>query len=571
MPRAKMRTNKKNNSKPLKWLAEKSKKQRLNIVLLVFANAFFSVLSVAFAFAVKIIIDGAQKGNKDKIIYGAAFIVGIVILQFVFRIIINGTTEHIRGKLEMAYKSHVFSEILNKKYDKINEYHSGELLNRLSADVSVVADGVTSIVPTAVSAAVRLVCAVAALVVLDPIFALVFVTCGIFVFITIALMRGKLKSLHKTAQETEGKVRSFMQESIENVLAVKVFSVNDKICDRADGLQQDNFKVKMRRKNYSVTGNAVYNFIFSAGYLFALIYGAAKIYGDPAFTYGSLSAILQLVNNVQVPFASLSSVFPKYYAMIASAERLMEIEEIENENAGAPINADAVYKDMVALRGENIDFSYGRTPVFTSADFSINKGEFAVITGVSGIGKSTLVKMLLGVYAPTSGELFIDCGEKGKIPADCSVRPLFSYVPQGNMLFSGSLYDNVTFIKTDATEREIERALEISCSEEFVSALPDGLYTAVGENGVGLSEGQVQRIAIARAVLTGAHVLILDEATSALDENTERRVLNNLKTLDDVTLIIISHKKAAYSICDKEITVKNRKIIVSDVKGDKKN
>ena len=563
-----MNRNKKKNSRPLKWLAEKSKKQRLNIVLLVFANAFFSVLSVAFAFAVKIIIDGAQKGNKDKIICGAAFIVGIVLLQFVFRIIINGTTEHIRGKLEMAYKSHVFSEILNKKYDKINEYHSGELLNRLSADVSVVAEGVTSIVPTAVSAAVRLICAVAALVVLDPIFALVFVTCGIFVFITIALMRGKLKSLHKTAQETEGKVRSFMQESIENVLAVKVFSVNDKICDRSDRLQQDNFKVKMRRKNYSVTGNAVYNFIFSAGYLFALIYGAAKIYGDPAFTYGSLSAILQLVNNVQVPFASLSSVFPKYYAMIASAERLMEIEEIENENAGAPIDADAVYKDMVALRGENIDFSYGRTPVFTGADFSIGKGEFAVITGVSGIGKSTLVKMLLGVYAPSSGELFIDCGEKGRIPADCSVRPLFSYVPQGNILFSGSLYDNVTFIKTDATEREIERALEISCSEEFVSALPDGLYTAVGENGVGLSEGQVQRIAIARAVLTGAHVLILDEATSALDENTERRVLNNLKTLDDVTLIIISHKKAAYSICDKEITVRNRKIIVSDVKAD---
>ena len=177
------------------------------------------------------------------------------------------------------------------------------------------------------------------------------------------------------------------------------------------------------------------------------------------------------------------------------------------------------------------------------------------------------MKLVLGVYMPTAGDIYFDT-ENGNVAADVSTRSLFSYVPQGNMLFSGSLYDNVTFIKTDATEREIERALEISCSEEFVSALPDGLYTAVGENGVGLSEGQVQRIAIARAVLTGAHVLILDEATSALDENTERRVLNNLKTLDDVTLIIISHKKAAYSICDKEITVRNRKIIVSDVKAD---
>lgn len=561
-----MKRMKKINSAPLKWLAAKSRGQRFNLALLIFSNAFFSVLSVAFAFAVKAIINGATDGKKQELIYGAAAIVAIVLLQFVFRIVINGLAEHIRGKLEIAYKSHIFSEILNKKYDKINTYHSGELLNRLSSDVAIVADGVTGIVPSVVAAVVRLVCAVIALVTIDAVFAAAFVVCGALVFATVALLRGKLKSLHKTAQETDGKVRSFMQESIENVLAVKVFSVNDKICAKSDELQKENFRIKMRRKNYSVTGHAVYNFIFSAGYLFALIYGAARIYGSE-LSYGALSAILQLVNNVQVPFASLSSVFPKFYAMIASAERLMEIESLENESGARLENPVGVYEKTRAIRGENISFSYGRTPVFANADFEINKGEFVVITGVSGIGKSTLVKMLLGVYAPNSGELYIDLGESGKIPADASARSLFSYVPQGNMLFSGTLRDNVTFVNSDASETEIAAALKASCSEDFVNSLPDGLETEVGENGIGLSEGQIQRIAIARALLTGAHVLILDEATSALDEKTEEAVLNNLKGLRDITLILISHKKAAFGICDKEITVKKGKIVTSIIKN----
>lgn len=559
-----MKKQKKDNANTLKWLSARSKSQRLNVVLLILANAFFSVLSVAFAFAVKIIIDGAVGGDKKEIIIGSVFILSVVALQFIFRIIVNGLTEYIRGKLEMSYKSHVFSQTLDKRYDKISEYHSGELLNRLSSDVSVVAEGVTSIVPSVVAAGVRLICAVVALVMLDWIFAAAFAACGAMVFITISLLRGKLKSLHKSAQETDGKVRSFMQESIENVLAVKVFSVNDKICEKSDELQRENFKVKMRRKNYSVTGNAVYNFIFSAGYLFALIYGAAKIFNDPTFTYGSLSAILQLVNNVQVPFASLSSAFPKYYAMIASAERLIEIENIENEPHADSVNADEVYSEMSAIRARDLCFSYGRTPVFENADLDINKGEFVVITGVSGIGKSTLLKLLLGVYEPSRGKIYIDC-EKKQLAVGADVRPLYSYVPQGNMLFSGTLRDNVTFVNGNATEEEIRRALEIACADTFVSELPDGLDTVVGENGMGLSEGQIQRVAIARAMLVGAHVLLLDEATSALDEETEERLLCNLKKLKDVTLIIISHKKAAFAVCDKEITVKKGKISVKTI------
>lgn len=575
------------------------------MLCLILSNALLSVLSVAFAFGVKAVIDGAVGCDKDKLVFGIIFIISIVILQFVFRLITGGLIENIRGKLEIAYKSRIFSKILTKKYAAIQEYHSGELMNRLTQDVSVVADGVTSIVPSVAASVVRLICAVAALVALDWIFAIAFVVAGALVFIILGVLRGKLKSLHKKSLESDGAVRSFMQESVENSLALKVFSINDKIEKKSDELQNENFRWKMRRKNYAVFGSAAYNLIFSAGYLFALIYGGACIFNGTGLSYGDLSAILQLVNNVQVPFASLSSAFPKYYAMIASAERLIEIERLEEETVGEIETATAgaatelagekaekvgaaikdgekvgaagktatkkdaarLYGEMRAIVAEDLSFSYGREQVFKGASARIEKGDFVAVTGASGIGKSTFVKLMLGVYDLGGGEIYFDT-ENGKIPANASTRALFSYVPQGNMLFSGTLLENVTFINEKATDDEIARALEIGCVKDFLGELPEGLNTKVGENGVGLSEGQIQRVAIARAVLTGAPIILLDEATSALDAETELKVLRGLKGLEDKTLIFISHKAAALSICNKELRVSRGKFAIKELKNE---
>lgn len=546
----------------IKWLIKNSASQRLKMWVLIISNILFSALSVVFAFAIKGVLDGATSTDKEAgmriLIISGIVLVATVLLQFLFRVLINGLTENIKGKLEMCYKSKLFGEILKKKYDKINVYHSGELMTRLATDVSIVSDGVTSIVPTVVSAVARLLCAVAALIYLDWIFAVAFTIAGIMVFTVIGLLRGKLKSLHKKTQETEGRTRSFMQECIENLLAVKVFSANHKVEDKAEGLQNENFRIKMIRKNYSVIGHAIYNFIFSAGYLFALIYGSVKIFGGD-MTYGALSAILQLVNNVQVPFASLSNVVPKFYSMLASAERLMEIETIEDEPIGTVVDRNIMYSTCDGFSVENVSFSYGRDIVLNGCDARIDKGDFVAITGASGIGKSTLMKLMLGVYKPNEGGIYITHNGV-KTELDNSTRPLFSYVPQGNLLFSGTLRDNVTFISGDMDDKDINKALEIACANSFIDELPDGLDTVVGEKGIGLSEGQVQRIAIARAILSDAPVILLDEATSALDEETEKSVLLNLKELKDKTLIIISHKKAALSICNKNFQIKSKKI-----------
>jgi ATP-binding cassette subfamily B protein len=218
-----------------------------------------------------------------------------------------------------------------------------------------------------------------------------------------------------------------------------------------------------------------------------------------------------------------------------------------------------MYRDMTAIAAEDLSFSYDRDQVFTSSDFSLPKGAFAIITGPSGIGKSTLLKLLLGVFRPETGRLCLQ-GEAGSVTLDRSTRRLFAYVPQGNLLLSGTIRENLTIVKPEATEEELQQALYVSAMDAFLPQLPKGLDTVLGESGAGLSEGQAQRLAIARAVLGGAPVLLLDECTSALDTETEQAVLQRLKALPDRTCIAVTHRPAAAAICDWRLEVSDGKI-----------
>ena len=247
--------------------------------------------------------------------------------------------------------------------------------------------------------------------------------------------------------------------------------------------------------------------------------------------------------------------------MIASAERIIEIENLSASKSlnDKDINTEKVYSEMQEIRFDNVSFGYGRDSVIENADFTIKKNDFTVISGISGIGKSTLFKLLVGVVPPDSGRIYIKCGDN-EYGIDKYMRGLFAYVPQGNMLFSGTIRDNIRFVNSSAVEAEIMRAAEISCADKFINELPDGLDTVLLENGHGLSEGQIQRLAIARAVLSDAPILLLDEATSALDEKTEKQVLSNIRELKNKTCVIISHKAAAFEICDTELRIADKKI-----------
>lgn len=536
-----------------KWIWQTAKPQLPLLVLLIFGNALSSVCAVSVALFSKWIVDAAQNGDLDRLFKTGFGLLAIVILQIALRILDNSLSVRISGKLEMACKRRLFSAILQKEYSAVTVYHSGELMTRLTSDITVVTDNATVLLPTATAMVTRLVFAFAVIVSLDVRFALLLLAAGVLLFVFTRAFRSKIKKLHKAVQASDGRLRAFLQESIESLLAVQVFGVQEKVTREADVRQSENFDAKIRRNRWSIAANAGFLAVFSFGTLVTLLWCGWRLAAG-AITFGTLTALLQLVNQVQTPLTNLSGLMPKYYSMLSSAERLLEIEDLPDEaQTGAKTMPT---KDFESARFRGVSFAYGQNEVFTDADFEIRKQDFVVISGISGIGKSTLFKLLLGVLTPDGGEITVTAGGR-TYPADKNTRGLFAYVPQGNLLFSGTVRDNIRFIKEDATDEEVLRAAKIACADTFIDELPAGLDTLLGEGGSGLSEGQMQRIAVARAILTDAPVLLLDEATSALDEETEARLLQNIRALENKTCLIISHKKAAYAVCTRELTVKN--------------
>lgn len=559
------------NSSSLRWIINNSKKEIPKIVILSISNIVLALVSTMLALVSKYAIDAAQKAagakNHQEFVHYRDLIIvfGVVILliitgRLILRICAQSLTIKVQARMEMAMRTKLFNEILTKKYDEINSFHSGELMNRMTSDIKIVTEGVTGIVPNLLYFITQFVGAFVVLIIFDWKFTMVFLVAGVIISAVTLLFRGKLKSLHKEVQETDGRVRSFFQEAIESILVVKTFGVEKQFGEKGDELQNINYNAKMKRRRISICANAGFSFVFNAGYLMALVWCALKVCMN-TMTYGTLTAVLQLISQIQTPFVNITKIVPQYYAIIASGERIIEIENIEvEEKSDENIIPDKFYKEFLEAKFEGIQFNYGRERVLEDGNASFQKGDFIAIRGISGIGKSTLMKMLLGVFKPQNGNIRLYKKNGDFVEAGPNTRGLFSYVPQGNYLFSGTLRENILLINPYATEEEINEALEISDIKDFVWSLPEGLDTVIGEKGLGISEGQAQRLAIARALLSKAPILLLDEATSALDAETERHVLERIKGLNQKTCIIITHKAAALQVCNREFVIENKKL-----------
>ena len=559
------------NSNSLGWIIKNSKKQIPRIIILSMSNMILALVTTALALVSKYAIDAAQKAANATndamfthyrnwiIIYGIV-ILAIIAGRLLLRVYAQSLTIKVQARLEMNMRSKLFNSIMMKKYDKINLFHSGELMNRMTSDINIVTDGITNIIPNLLYFITQFVGAFVVLIIFDWKFTMVFIVAGVVISGVTLIFRGKLKKLHKEVQETDGKTRSFFQEAIESLLVVKTFGVEEQFNEKGEQLQMTNYNAKMKRRKVSILANAGFSFVFNAGYLMALVWCALKVC-TKAMTYGTLTAVLQLISQIQTPFVNITKVVPQYYAIIASAERIMEIEDIPlEERKDKSFDAHRFYDKFATAKFENIQFNYGRESVLEEGNASFEKGDFVAIRGISGIGKSTLMKMLLGVFKPKSGEIKLYEKNGDYVEASPTTRALFSYVPQGNYLFSGTLRENILLINPDATKEEIDEALTISDIKDFVYSLPNGLDTVIGEKGLGISEGQAQRLAIARALLSKAPILLLDEATSALDAQTEYNVLKHIKELNKKTCIIITHKMAALDVCNKEFIIENKKL-----------
>ncbi|MBQ7230941.1 MAG: ABC transporter ATP-binding protein [Oscillospiraceae bacterium] len=545
----------------LLWVLKRIRRRIPALLVLTAADAGSAFLGVLFALGTRQVIDSAVSGVRADFLLACgqqgAIILGILLCITVSRHL----SDRLRADLDRDWKKDLLHGLLHGDYVAVSRYHSGELINRLNNDVRTVDEGLLGALPRVVSTITRLVSAMAVLLAMEPWFTAALFAAGAAVVIATGLMRRRLKNLHKKVSEQDGKVSGFLQETLEKLLMVQAMDVSAEMEKRAGTLMESRYQLQRRRKNVSLFANTSISVMsYGAGFV-ALVWCAAGLL-QGRMSFGSLTAVTQLVNQLQSPFVGLSGVIPRYIAMTAAAERLMELEAIEGEPEPAAERPGTLYGRMEAICGESLTFAYDRDRVLEGAAFRLPKGGFAAVTGPSGTGKSTLLKLLLGIFSPEGGQLYLDCGGE-KVPLDRSTRRLFAYVPQGNLLLSGTLRENLTVTKPDATEAEIAQALHVSAMDEYLPQLPRGLDTVLGESGAGLSEGQAQRLAIARAVLGGAPVLLLDECTSALDAVTEKTVLERLRALPGRSCVAVTHRPAALELCDWNLVMEDGKITVN--------
>lgn len=547
-----------NNSKTLLKILNVIKGKKRYLALLLLLQICFAVTSVGYAFFLRNIIDCAVTGNSAGIYKNVLYLAFLALFQFLLRLLLYYFDEFTRSSIENTLKKGLFANILTHDYSSVTAVHSGEWLNRLTNDTVIVADGLTHIFPGIAGTVIRIFAAGLFLLILIPQFAICLFLGGIFLIFFTRLFRKILKKLHLKVQSADDKLRVFLTEHLGALMVVKAYENEEDSIVRSEIIMNNHKKARMRKSNFSNVASNFFNIVMNSVRVLAALYCGLSIVSG-AISFGTFTAVIQLISLIQAPFANISGYLPRYYSMIASAERVFEIEGFEKDLISSKISdMNEFYSTQFNRFGlKNAEFSYvteeqTKKKVLTDININIEKGEFVAFSGVSGCGKSTVLKLFLSLYRLDSGEVYIGT-ENTDYNLDASFRKLFAYVPQGNILMNGTVRDVITFYAKDCDNKKLEQALKIACADSFVAELPMGVNTHLGERGAGLSEGQMQRLAIARAIYSGRPILLLDEATSALDDKTEAKLLQNLKTMTNKTVLIVTHRSGVLSVVDKTI------------------
>ena len=535
--------NENSNKITLLWIYKHSKKYIPAIVLLTVISIIVSVSFVALALISKDVLDIATGDSEGNLKASALWLFGIIVFQIALSAVSSALKVHISSKLTIHLRKNLFSSLMRKKYATLSDKHSGDILNRFTSDTDVVVSAVVGIIPSTASLIAKIISGVGTLLVLNSSFALIVLAIGVVFPAVGRLVNKRYKHLHKECQRTEGETRSFLQECFENSIVIKSFVSEIPFLKKLNSYMMEHYSLKMKRNNVSIVTHLGLYSVFTVGYYAVLLWGAGSI-SRGFMTYGTLMAFLQLISQLRAPLQNVSGIIPQYYSAIASAERIIELEIGGEDKAPVDLKDNFGY-----IKAEGLNFSYSNEHALKNCSFIAKRNEITAFTGKSGCGKSTLFKLILGLYDAESGSLTLD----DETAIDSSTRGLFAFVPQGNLILSGSIRDNLTLFDDTISEEELIWATRNAEIYDYIDSLPDRFDTHLAERGAGLSEGQIQRLAIARALIYGAPVLLLDEATSALDETTEAKVLANIKALPDKTVLFITHRKKSLDVCDRII------------------
>lgn len=541
------------------WLLTRMRQYKGKILTVGLLGMVGTLMALASNVSSKYLID-AVTGHGTVLLKQAA---SIMVLMMLGSLVLQGISSRVSASVHMHVKNEMqhltYGRILRAGWEALEPYRSGDLLNRLTADVNTVSDGIISFFPSLVISVIRFFGALGIMLYYDPVMALIALL-GVPVTLGLSrLMLGKLRQHNLEMKELTGEVMSFQEDSFRNLTSIKAFSVTG------------HFETEMRRLQGTYTSAFLsYNaFQISISAFLSLVSMAvtAACFGwciyqlwNGRITYGSLTLFLQLASTLRGSFSSLISLAQQVISITTSAGRILAVEELPEETQAIP---QGLTKEVsLDIQIEQASFHYHNgDSVLDAFDFSARHGDMIAVIGPSGEGKTTLLRLLLGLVEPCSGHAVLVGSSGNRYQISAGTRSVFAYVPQGNSVFAGTIAENLRLVNPDATEEELVQALKIACAWEFVSRFPMGIHHHLGAGGRGISEGQAQRLAIARALLRKAPILLLDEATSGLDVVTERQLLENLRQCGLLhTCILVTHRPESARFCSRTYEIHRRQV-----------
>lgn len=535
----------------LRWIWGASRGVRGRIVLCTLIGCVSVACSLVFVLFSKNAIDIATGVREGQLLsYG----IGMALL-ILFEIVLHAVDNWVANRLDVGmrnrFRSRFFGLLLQSEWQGKERYHTGDVLNRIVQDLGSVVSVITNTLPFAVITVIQLVASFGLLYSMDSTLAIVLVLILPFFSLLSRFYVNRMRSMTKAVRESESHIHSVMQESLQHKTIVKTLEQSSGMMSRLAKWQDQLFGEVIVRTRFSILSRGLVSMGFSAGYLTAFLWGVFSIQ-EGVITFGVMTAFLQLVGRIQRPLADLARMIPTLVSALTSTERLIELEELPKESEGDVVRMEGV----AGVRFSDVSFMYsdGEEEVLTHLNEDFVPGSMTAVLGETGAGKTTLIRLILALVCPSAGRVTLYDANR-EVEVSPQTRSNLVYVPQGNTLFSGTIRDNLLLGRPDATDEELWEVLRVACAE-FVLSLPDGLDTACGEQGGGLSEGQAQRIAIARSLLRPGSVLLFDEATSALDPDTERRMLERLTAArNGRTVIFITHRPSVLEYCDRVLRV----------------
>lgn len=550
-----------------KWMYGFARKYWGAILYYIVLGVLGTVMGLASSVASKYLIDVVTGGEAGRLSLIITVMVGMQLGSIGVNAIASRISMRITLRVNREIQSDIYARIMDTDWEALSGFRSGDIMNRFSRDVDTVAENVIGLIPSFITKAVQFMGALALIVYYDPTMALLALLSAPVTFLFARILARQMRRYNKKMRQMSSSLMAFQQESFFNIQQIKAFNLISVFKKKLSEVQQEYISTSLAYNKFSIASSSVMSVVGMITALGCFGWGTYRLWSG-AISFGTMTLFLQMSGNLRSSFSSLVNMVPGAISATTAAGRIMEIAELPRENKGADTacTVDFHPEQGVSVCMENTGFHYKTSDtILSEVNVEANPGEIIALVGPSGQGKTTAIRILLGLLNPQQGQCCIKDGRGNRIPVSAYTRKYMAYVPQGNTIFSGTIAENMRMVAPEATDARIEEALRTACAWEFVSQLPDGIYSKINERGNDFSEGQNQRLSIARALLRDAPVLLMDEATSALDVATERRLLRSIMRKEqNRTCILTTHRPTVLTMCDRVYKIEDARMNLVD-------